>query len=181
MIGAFEAQAILMALEISHDLKKPLTHDLFFNFLHQYDIEIQKVLIHHFEEGLFEAYLYSKQNHIEKRHVSRVSDAVALAVRANAPIYIDNRILLEAGVLPEGIEPFVIEDILRERAEDEEDLGIIEMLNLDSQKKQRKQTSEYDMFSIEELREKLEQTLAEENFELAAKIRDEINKRNQNT
>lgn len=98
VIGTFEAQAIVVALEKMKPTR-PLTHDLFFNFLLAFGIELKEVLIHKLEEGIFYARLYCQQGTKTLEIDSRTSDALALAIRIGCPIYTYESILKTAGLM----------------------------------------------------------------------------------
>src|ERR1035437_1217487 len=100
IIGAVEAQAIAIQLE---GLKppRPLTHDLFLNVALAFNIEIKEVLIHKLEEGIFYAEIVCEQNKNRIRVDSRTSDAIALALRFECPIYTTEEIIEKAGIIME--------------------------------------------------------------------------------
>lgn len=161
IIGAVEAQAIAIQLE---GLKppRPLTHDLFLNVALAFDIEIAEVFIHKLEEGIFYAEIVCEQNSNRIRVDSRTSDAIALALRFECPIYTTEEILEKAGINMEFEEPGELSD------EDEE---------ADNTKKTSKGHFDYSEYSPEELNEMLEAAVADEDYEKASEIRDEIKKR----
>jgi hypothetical protein len=165
VIGAFEAQAIAVALE-KVTPSRPLTHDLFRNALNAFDIHIKEVLIDNLQEGVFFAKLICEHNNETLEIDSRTSDALALAVRFNCPIYTFETILDQAGI--------VIENPIS-----------VKPTETSSKKKQTlkgKSTSKKDdlsALSIEELKEKMQTHLENEEYEKAAAIRDELNKRSQ--
>lgn len=152
IIGAFEAQAI--ALEIEGIVTpRPMTHDLIKKIIDELDDEISQVYINDLQDGTFFSKLILKNSGIEID--SRPSDAIALAVRYNCPIYIDSYIMDNNAV--ESIDDF----------EDESDSG--------SSVKPNK--SEFTGKSkIEQLQISLEKAIEEENYEKAANLRDEIKK-----
>lgn len=158
VIGSFEAQAIAVAMERMTP-NRPLTHDLFKNTLDTFHIDLQEVIINNLLEGIFYAQLVCVKDGEFYQIDSRASDALALAVRFNCPIYTYEFILDAAGI--------VLEDTETETEEAET-----------SRKKSKKSsTSSLSSHSIEELQRMLEVVLAEEDYERAAKIRDEINRR----
>ncbi len=165
IIGAFEAQAIAIEIE-KMTPTRPLTHDLFKSFAQLYHIQITEVLIYNLVEGVFFAKLICSGGENTQEIDARTSDAIALAVRFNANIYTYEFILSSAGIVIEGNDFLFLE-------------------NMDSIAKEHRaeniQTSipvsGYQSLSDEELQQKLEEALAEEAYERAARIRDEIAKR----
>jgi len=157
VIGSFEAQAIAVAMEKMNP-NRPLTHDLFKNALDTFDIEIKEVVINNLLDGIFYARLVCVKNGETVEIDSRTSDAVAMAVRANCPIYTFDFILESAGVV-------------LEEAEDRPTATANQPARKD------RQGGAFNQYSMEALNKMLEDVLAEEDYERAAKIRDEINKR----
>ena len=153
VIGGFEAQAIAVAMERMAP-NRPLTHDLFKNTLEAFDISLQEVIINALLDGIFYAKLVCLKEGEVYEIDSRTSDAIALAVRFNCPIYTYESILESAGVVLEGEET-----------------------ELEAEPKRSKKTSSFKRYSLEDLEDFLNEVLAEEDYEKAAKIRDEINKR----
>lgn len=162
VIGAFEAQSIAIALEKEIKPPRPLTHDLFKSFAERFHIVIKQVIIHKLVDGVFYSSLICERDGIKEIIDTRTSDAIALATRFNAPIFTYENILEKAGVYLK----------LKDKNTDEDDL-ILEDLIPDT----IKETS-YSSESLESLQQKLNEAVANEEYELAAKIRDEINKRN---
>lgn len=162
VIGGFEAQAIAVALERMQP-SRPLTHDLFANFMAQFGIELTEVVIYKLEEGIFFAKLVCNNNGETVEIDSRTSDALAMAVRANCKIYTFESILEAAGLYldqPEGAEPAV-----EPRASAGVPVGA--------------KGPETDMksMSLEELNKLLQKVLEAEDYVRAINIRDEINSR----
>lgn len=161
IIGGFEAQAIAIQLEKMVP-SRPLTHDLFKNFADTFSIKLKEVVIYNLVEGIFYAKLVSEDNEKEVEIDARTSDAIALAVRFDCPIYTFEFILSAAGVIlddqpREGKLPSVEEPVSKKiSAKDEKDLT----------KK-----------STEELKDMLKGAIAGENYERASRIRDELNTR----
>ncbi len=154
IIGAVEAQAIAINLE---GLKppRPLTHDLFTTVLSTYDIQITEVFIHAFEEGIFYAEMKLAGEKGNFNIDSRTSDAIALALRCNCPIYTTEEVMSQTGILIDFEDPAEEETL-----EDELD-----------------EHSVYDEFTLDELNEMLEKAVQDEEYEKASVIRDEISKR----
>ncbi|WP_321480963.1 bifunctional nuclease domain-containing protein [uncultured Bacteroides sp.] len=141
IIGPGEAHSILFNLK-KIDSPRPLTHDLFALTLEKFHITLTEIFIYRVEEGIFYAYLFLKEAEQEYKIDARTSDAVALAIRLHAPVYIDESVL-EA------------ECLTAER---------------ESQKDIREE-------SLQTLKEALSKAIENENYELAAMIRDEILRR----
>jgi len=154
IIGGFEAQAIAIELEKMAP-SRPLTHDLFKNFADLYEININEILIYDLVEGIFFAKLICEKDGKEIELDSRTSDAIALAVRFDSPVYTYEFVLKTAGIVLDD------EDYTEELEESEE--VVIEEIE--------------EELSIEELNTQLNEALELEDYEAASKIRDEINKR----
>ena len=166
IIGAFEAQSIAIALETEIRPPRPLTHDLFKTFSDTFKINIKEVIIHKLVDGIFFSSLVCEREGVEEVIDTRTSDAIAIAVRFNAPIYTYENILDKAGIYLK-----VEEELAIEQKTDPENISI-EFEEVDKQKK-----SDFSSLSLKELNEQLNKAVVDENYELAAKIRDEISKR----
>ena len=162
VIGAFEAQSIAIALEKEIKPPRPLTHDLFKSFADRFHIIIKQVIIHKLVDGVFYSSLICERDKIEEIIDTRTSDAIALATRFNAPIFTYENILDKAGIY------LKIKD---ELSAEKESLSIEKLIE-----KPEKESS-YAKDSLKQLNEKLAKAVQNEDYELAAKIRDEINKR----
>jgi hypothetical protein len=167
VIGAFEAQSIAIALEKEIKPPRPLTHDLFKTFADRFQIKIKQVIIHKLVDGVFYSSLICERDKIEEIIDTRTSDAIALATRFNAPIFTYENILDKAGIY------LKMNDELSPGKED--DLGIEKIIESSEPEKK----SSFQKVSLKQLNEKLEKAVQDEDYELAAKIRDEINKRTQ--
>jgi uncharacterized protein len=163
IIGGFEAQAIAIELE-KMSPSRPLTHDLFKAFAQTFNITVNEVLIYNLVEGIFYAKLICSDGAREVEIDARTSDAIALAVRFNCEIYTYEFILKSAGI--------VLDD-------DVEVSSITETPNLTEIKDQpvSSDPEEYKSKSSEELKNMLKIALDEEKYEMASKIRDELNQR----
>lgn len=163
IIGSFEAQAI--AIEIEKIVPfRPMTHDLFVSFCKTFQIEVVEAVIYNLLEGVFYSKIVCKQNGQTYEIDARTSDAIALAVRFNCPIFTFSNIMDTAGI--------VIED------EEEENAGPGRPST--PEPPARPSTSKHDDYtrmSTAELEELLDKTLAVEDYHKAALIRDEIQKR----
>lgn len=165
IIGAFEAQSIAIALEKEIKPPRPLTHDLFKTFADRFVINIREVIIHKFVDGVFFSSIICEKDGIEEVIDARTSDAIAIAVRFEAPIFTYENILDKTGVFLKIEEELSLDDSLPTEA------GISIEITAAPKEKQ------FSDFSIKELNNKLDQAVANENYELAATIRDEISKR----
>ena len=166
IIGAFEAQAIAIEIE-KMTPTRPLTHDLFKSFAQLYHIQITEVLIYNLVDGVFFAKLICSDGENTQEIDARTSDAIALAVRFNAIIYTYEFILSSAGIVIEGNDFLFLENmdsITKEHSSEDIQTSI--------------PVSGYQSLTDEELQQRLEEALAEEAYERAARIRDEIAKRN---
>ncbi len=177
VIGAFEAQAIVIALEKELHSPRPLTHDLFKIFADKFDIVIKQVIIYKLVDGIFYANLICEQNGIEQHIDSRTSDAVALAIRSKAPIFIYKDILDEAGFYLTGENKGDFDENDEEFETDEEDFSLEEIDEFLNQSISGKEENSFSEYSLEELEEQLTAAISKENYELAAQLRDEIDKR----
>lgn len=167
IIGAFEAQSIAIALEKEIRPPRPLTHDLFKTFSDRFSIQVKEVIIHKLVDGVFFSSLICEKDGKEETIDTRTSDAIAIAVRFQAPIYTYENILDKAGVFLKVEEELGLNDPAEtyEVSLDTDDL-------LDTDK-----DSSFSKLSLTELNKQLDQAVSDENYELAAKIRDEISKR----
>ena len=166
VIGGSEAQAIAVALE-KMSPSRPLTHDLMKNLLDRFDIELQEVIISDLKDGIFFAKLVCDRAGESVEIDSRTSDAIALAVRFGCPIFTYEFVLDQAGIIMEDMKDATDDD--EEDAEEE-----VEKLVSDS-------SGDLTQFSLTKLEEMLDQLLAEEDYEKAAKVRDEIQRREQSS
>jgi len=166
VIGGFEAQAIAVAMERMTP-NRPLTHDLFKNTLSTFEVELKEVIINNLLEGIFYARLVCLKNGEVVEIDSRTSDALAMAVRFNCPIYTYEFILDAAGV--------ILEDTDEETPQS----------SSPAPKKRRKKStaaaktkgSALSQYSEVDLEKMLEEVLGDEDYERAAEIRDELKKR----
>jgi len=154
IIGAFEAQAIALELEKIQP-PRPMTHDLLRDTFEAVDVEVSEVVIDELREGTFFAKIRYRHNGEEQQLDSRPSDAVALAVRVDAPIFVAPAVLDEAGIV----------------AEDESDIS-----SLAEQAEEPSGAEEEEMggTELEKMQKKLEKAVEEEDYERAAELRDEI-------
>ena len=157
IIGGFEAQAIAIELE-KIKTPRPLTHDLFRSFSEAFHVVLSEVIINRFSEGVFYALLICSDGKTVREIDSRTSDAIALALRFNCPIYTYESIMATAGiVMDEENEPTIPEETPEEPEHEPADI--------------------FSDLTLEELQEMLLNAVAGEEYEKASKIRDEINRR----
>ncbi len=164
IIGAFEAQSIAIALEKEIKPPRPLTHDLFLTFSERFQINITKVIIHKLVDGVFFSSLVCDSNGTEEIIDARTSDAIALAIRFNAPIYTYEAILESAGIYLKledeeaTIEDFEIDDLFENPVE-------------------KTSSNPMENLSLKDLNIALQKAIEQEDYEAAALLRDEISKR----
>ncbi len=165
IIGMFEAQAI--AIEIEKIIpNRPMTHDLFKSFAGSFNFNIKEIIISDLKEGVFFAKIVCENEANSIEIDSRPSDAIAIGLRFNAPIYTYESILAEAGI--------ELTDELEEEPDIEKELEQIKP----KKKKSSTSTEKLKDLSMDKLKEMLDKALEAEDYEKAAKIRDEINRRN---
>ena len=170
VIGAFEAQSIAIALEKEIKPPRPLTHDLFKNFAERFDIVVKQVIIHKLVDGVFYSSIICERDKIEEIIDARTSDAIALALRFNAPIFTYKNILDKAGIY---MKTNLMDDENSSKEMDES----LSNTNAFGVEDNVVTGSEYSKNSLAELAELLENAVEKEDYREAAKIRDEISKR----
>ncbi len=172
VIGAFEAQSIAIALEKEIKPPRPLTHDLFKNFSDRFDIVVKQVIIHKLVDGVFYSSIICERDKIEEIVDARTSDAIALALRFNAPIFTYKNILDKAGIFLKTTPKKKKQNI------SEEEETVIDQLILGSDRESEKASGEnYTKHTLKELNQLLDKAVSNEDYETAARIRDEISKR----
>lgn len=164
VIGGFEAQAIAIELE-KMTPTRPLTHDLFKSLADSFDIDVTEVIIYNLIEGIFYAKVICSNGINEHEIDARTSDAIAIAVRFNCPIFTYDTILSSSGIS--------LEDNSGDVSESEKNEEIEEHVNSLLSESE----TEYTSKSTEELKNMLESALENEQYEAASRIRDEINAR----
>ena len=190
VIGAFEAQAIAIAIE--EDLKppRPLTHDLFKTFCDRFDIVVKQVIVHELVDGVFFSSIICERDGVEETIDARTSDAISLALRFDAPIFTYKNILDKAGIFLREQELGDMDDSFDGDddfdGDDEDDFddeetndqsisdAIDEFLSIVPTEKQ----NEFAEYSVQELNDILELAVLNEDYEKAARVRDELSKRN---
>lgn len=166
IIGMFEAQAIAIEIEKIAP-NRPMTHDLFKSFANNFHFTVEEIIISDLKEGVFFAKIVCSDG-LKKMEVdARPSDAIAIGLRFDSPIFTYENILAEAGI------------VLTDEAEDE----ALEKKSEPKSKMKKevastKKTEDFKNYSVERLNELLKEAIDKEDYERAAKIRDELSKRN---
>lgn len=158
VIGSYEAQSIALVIE-GLKPQRPLTHDLMFDAFNKFQITLHEVIIDNLTEGVFHSKLITEQNGVEFSIDSRTSDAIALALRANCPIYTYKNILDDAGIIYE-----------KETTDPSEP-------ERKKEPKVKGSGRELSSMSLEQLNKELDKAIQIEDYDRAALIRDEINSR----
>ncbi len=167
IIGSFEAQAIALEME-GIKPPRPLTHDLIKNILDGLGVNILEVIVTDLRDGTFYAKIYLELNGMTYEIDSRPSDAIAIALRCGVPIYVNDEVMEEASFTPEE------ESQIEEETEEEENpiAPNEDVSHPPAPKRTPKPTSKEE--KIAELQRQLEEAIKKEDYEKAAKIRDEI-------
>ncbi len=160
IIGMFEAQAIAIEIEKIQP-NRPMTHDLFKSFARAFNYKVQEIVISDLREGVFFARIQCTDGIREAVVDSRPSDAIAIALRFNVPIYTYENILQEAGIVASS-------------QNDDDD----ELEDFEEPAKARPSGEHLKDLALDELNRMLSDALSHEEYERAAKIRDEIGRRN---
>jgi bifunctional DNase/RNase len=155
VIGGFEAQSIAVALEKEIKPPRPLTHDLFKNFSDCFEINLKQVIIHKIVDGVFFSSLICVRDKIEEIIDSRTSDAIAIAIRFNSPIFTYESVLETAGIV---LKPNTKKSVI---------------------KSSKPENLEFNKMSKNQIKKAIEIAVKNEDYELAAKLRDELNKKNE--
>ncbi len=158
VIGSAEAESIAVGIE-KHKNGRPHTHDLFIRFAHEFGIEIMEVVINRFRDGVYYAMLVCKQGDDLTMVDARPSDAIAIAVRLGCEIYAYESVMEEAGI--------IMDDMEKQEADETEG----DLINKSTSK------TSLDLLDLETLEELLQEAIDNEDYQKAAQIRDEINKR----
>ena len=158
VIGVSEAQAIAVALE-NMPPARPLTHDLFKTVMETFHIVLSEFVITNLMDGVFYSKLICIQNGEEYEIDSRTSDAIALAIRFGCPIYIYGDILETSGI------------VLIEEPEGSDEYSSISAPIQESEK------TDFSIYTFKELEKMLNDALTNEDYEKAAKLRDELTRR----
>lgn len=167
IIGGFEAQSIAIAMENELKPKRPLTHDLFKNFAERFNIYIKKVIIHKLVDGVFYSNLICERDKVEEIIDARTSDAIAMALRFGAKIFIYDSILKQA-----GFDESTIKNDQKNKGNEKWIQNFVE-----EQSKQKAVPDDLKKLSLAKLKSLLDKLVNIEDYEKAVKIRDEISKR----
>jgi hypothetical protein len=165
IIGMFEAQAI--AIEIEKIVpNRPMTHDLFKSFAHSFNYAVKEIVISDLKEGVFFAKIVCDNGLDIVEIDSRPSDAIAIGIRFDAPIYTYEKIMSEAGI------------VLSDDATEGDLSELKKPIKKDESSSKSKSNDKLKDMSMDKLNDLLDKTIKAEDYEMAAKIRDEINNRN---
>ena len=173
VIGGFEAQAIALALQKNIKTSRPLTHELFKGFADKFEIKLKKVIIHKLVDGVFFSNMVCEKDGKTVTIDSRTSDAIAMALRFNAPVFTYESILNEVGFesdfkYDKKIDINEVDPFNNLEKDDDESLKEINFSSEDVK---------LENISLIKLKEMLDMSLAKEDYEFSAKIRDEIKSR----
>ena len=158
VIGSAEAESIAVGIE-KHKNGRPHTHDLFLRFAHEFGVEIMEVVINRFRDGVYYAMLVCKQGDDLTMVDARPSDAIAIAVRTGCEIYAYETVMDEAGIIMEDLDkPTVTE-------------------SKEAPINKGASATRLNMLNLEALEELLQEAIDNEDYQKAAEIRDEINRR----
>lgn len=165
IIGMFEAQAI--AIEIEKIIpNRPMTHDLFKSFANSFNFHVEEIVISDLKEGVFFAKIVCTDG-LKKHEVdARPSDAIAIGLRFDSPIFTYENILAEAGI------------VLTDEEDEEEKVEPKSPSKVKVRKEKKSGGEDYKNYSVDKLNELLKDAIEKEDYERAAKIRDELSKRN---
>ena len=165
IIGSFEAQSIALALEKDITPPRPLTHDLFVSLGEAFNLRVETVYIYKLEDGVFYSNIVFVNEKGERSEIdSRTSDAIALAVRFNAPIFAYEHVVEKAGIHLEIIQDEE-DHIERAMNQIDEEIDLLEDENFGT---------DFSGWTKEELENEMKKAVMNEDYELAARLRDEI-------
>jgi len=165
VIGGFEAQSIAIALEKKIKTYRPLTHELFKGFADKFNISLNHVIIHKLSEGVFYSNIVCERESKVVKIDSRTSDAIALSIRFNAPIFVTKEIIDEAGF--ENDEKYLDGINLTDENFFKDNLS-------SSTESKDENTKDIKKISTRKIRKMLEKSIQNEDYELAARLRDEL-------
>ena len=163
VIGGFEAQAIAIALEKKIKTSRPLTHELFQKFADNFDIKLNHIIIYKLVDGVFHSNIFCEKDNKIIKIDSRTSDAIVLALRFNASIFVKKEILDDAGF--EDNEKYINE------------INLTDNKFFKTEKSEKKVYNSKDIkkISTNKIKKMLQKSLENEEYEMAVKLRDELN------
>ena len=165
VIGGFEAQAIAIGLEKKIKTSRPLTHELFKSFADKFGIKLNHIIISKLKDGVFFSNIVCENNDDIIKIDSRTSDAIALSIRFNIPIFVKKDILDEAGFDDD------------EKYSEEINFADNNFFKDESSDKSYKKSKDIKKISTNNIKKMLENSLQNEDYEMAARLRDELNSR----
>ena len=165
VIGGFEAQAIAIGLEKKIKTSSPLTHELFKSFADKFGIKLNHIIISKLKDGVFFSNIVCENNDDIIKIDSRTSDAIALSIRFNIPIFVKKDILDEAGFDDD------------EKYSEEINFADNNFFKDENSDKSYKKSKDIKKISTNNIKKMLENSLQNEDYEMAAKLRDELNSR----
>ena len=165
VIGGFEAQAIAIGLEKKIKTSRPLTHELFKSFADKFGIKLNHIIISKLKDGVFFSNIVCQNNDDIIKIDSRTSDAIALSIRFNIPIFVKKDILDEAGFDDD------------EKYSEEINFTDNNFFKDENPDKSYKKFKDIKKISTNNIKKMLENSLQNEDYEMAAKLRDELNSR----
>ncbi|MBO6212426.1 bifunctional nuclease family protein [Algoriella sp.] len=166
IIGSFEAQSIALALEKDINPPRPLTHDLFVSLGKEFHLNVDSIYIYKLEDGVFYSNIVFLNEDGNRAEIdSRTSDAIALAVRFNAPIYAYEHVVEKAGIHLDIVQEEE-DNISRTVNQIEDELDLLAGLEND--------LNEYEGWTKDELDTEMKKAVQNEDYELAARLRDQI-------
>ena len=165
VIGGFEAQAIAIGLEKKIKTSRPLTHELFKSFADKFGIKLNHIIISRLKDGVFFSNIVCENNDDVIKIDSRTSDAIALSIRFNVPIFVKKDVLDEAGF--DDDEKYSEEINFRDN----------NFFKDENSNKSYVKSKDIKKISTNNIKKMLENSLQNEDYEMAAKLRDELNSR----
>lgn len=173
IIGMFEAQAIAIEIEKINP-NRPMTHDLFKSFAMNFNFTVEEIVISDLKEGVFFAKIVCSDSVKTVEIDSRPSDAIAVGLRFNVPIFTYENILSEAGIVLNDLD----DEGEKEKDKEKKPKAKQEKVPKEKDPKATNPADPYKNSTVDQLKVLLDDALAKEDYEKAARIRDELNKRN---
>ena len=159
VIGSAEAESIAVGIE-KHKNGRPHTHDLFLRFAHEFGVQIMEVVINRFRDGVYYSMLVCKQGDDLTMVDARPSDAIAIAVRVGCEIYAYESVMEEAGIIMDDMD-----EPTNDGPEDNNNINKVQ------------NEPDLELLTLHELEDLLQMAIDDEDYQKAARIRDEINRR----